>query len=82
VLRACARTVGAQGGELGIATVEAVPWLPEALAAGASNRARFVVSRLTSQAQLFDYIEVLHKQERMHSGIGYAALAEFERAAG
>jgi hypothetical protein len=55
---------------------------PEALAAGASNRARFVVSRLTSQAQLFDYIEVLHKQERMHSAIGYAALAEFERAAG
>ncbi|HXX29168.1 MAG TPA: IS3 family transposase, partial [Myxococcaceae bacterium] len=29
----------------------------------------------------FDYIEVFYNQERMHSAIGYAAPAEFERAA-
>jgi putative transposase len=39
-------------------------------------------SHAAAKWQLFDYIEVLHKQERMHSAIGYAALAEFERAAG
>ena len=31
--------------------------------------------------KLFDYIEVFYNQERMHSAIGYAAPAEFERAA-
>ncbi|MFZ5469133.1 IS3 family transposase, partial [Myxococcus sp. AM011] len=30
---------------------------------------------------LFDYIEVFYNQQRMHSAIGYAAPAEFERAA-
>jgi len=31
--------------------------------------------------KLFDYVEVFYNQERMHSAIGYAAPAEFERAA-
>jgi len=31
--------------------------------------------------QLFGYIEVFYNQQRMHSAIGYAAPAEFERAA-
>lgn len=31
--------------------------------------------------KLFDYIEVFYNQQRMHSAIGYAAPAEFERAA-
>jgi len=30
--------------------------------------------------QLFDYIEVFYNQQRMHSAIGYASPAEFERA--
>ena len=31
--------------------------------------------------KLFDYIEVFYNQQRMHSAIGYASPAEFERAA-
>ena len=31
--------------------------------------------------QLFDYIEVFYNQQRMHSAIGYASPAEFERTA-
>jgi transposase InsO family protein len=34
-----------------------------------------------AKEQLFDYIEVFYNQQRMHSAIGYAAPAEFERAA-
>lgn len=34
-----------------------------------------------AKAKLFDYIEVFYNQQRMHSAIGYAAPAEFERAA-
>jgi hypothetical protein len=30
--------------------------------------------------QLFDYIEVFYNQQRLHSAIGYASSAEFERA--
>ncbi|WXH29768.1 hypothetical protein WA016_03732 [Myxococcus stipitatus] len=34
-----------------------------------------------AKVKLFDYIEVFYNQQRMHSAIGYAAPAEFERAA-
>jgi putative transposase len=34
-----------------------------------------------AKAKAFDYIEVFYNQQRMHSAIGYAAPAEFERAA-
>ena len=34
-----------------------------------------------AKEQLFDYIEVFYNQQRMHSAIGYASPAEFERAA-
>jgi transposase InsO family protein len=34
-----------------------------------------------AKARAFDYIEVFYNQQRMHSAIGYAAPAEFERAA-
>jgi len=34
-----------------------------------------------AKEKLFDYIEVFYNQGRMHSAIGYAAPAEFERAA-
>lgn len=34
-----------------------------------------------AKEQLFDFIEVFYNQQRMHSAIGYAAPAEFERAA-
>jgi transposase InsO family protein len=34
-----------------------------------------------AKEKLFDYIEVFYNQQRMHSAIGYAAPAEFERAA-
>ncbi|WP_186002167.1 IS3 family transposase [Corallococcus sp. Z5C101001] len=34
-----------------------------------------------TKVKLFDYIEVFYNQQRMHSAIGYAAPAEFERAA-
>jgi transposase InsO family protein len=33
-----------------------------------------------AKAQLFDYIEVFYNQARMHSSLGYASPAEFERA--
>ena len=33
-----------------------------------------------AKAKLFDYIEVFYNQTRMHSSIGYASPAEFERA--
>lgn len=33
-----------------------------------------------AKEKLFDYIEVFYNQSRMHSSIGYAAPAEFERA--
>lgn len=33
------------------------------------------------KVKLFDYIEVFYSQQRMYSAIGYAAPAEFERAA-
>lgn len=33
-----------------------------------------------AKAKLFDYIEVFYNQERMHSTIGYASPAQFERA--
>jgi len=33
-----------------------------------------------AKAQLFDYIEAFYNQQRMHSAIGYASPAEFERA--
>jgi len=33
-----------------------------------------------AKAQLFDYIEVFYNQTRMHSSLGYASPAEFERA--
>jgi len=41
---------------------------------------RFVTAG-EAKDKLFDYIEVFYNQERMHSAIGYAAPAEFERAA-
>ncbi|NVJ21995.1 IS3 family transposase [Myxococcus sp. AM011] len=34
-----------------------------------------------AKVKLFDYIEVFYNQQRLHSAIGYAAPAEFERAA-
>jgi putative transposase len=34
-----------------------------------------------ANVKAFDYIEVFYNQQRMHSAIGYAAPAEFERAA-
>lgn len=34
-----------------------------------------------AKVKLFDSIEVFYNQQRMHSAIGYAAPAEFERAA-
>ncbi|QSQ18277.1 IS3 family transposase [Myxococcus landrumensis] len=34
-----------------------------------------------AKVSLFDYIEVFYNQQRMHSAIGYAAPAEFDRAA-
>jgi len=34
-----------------------------------------------AKEQVFDYIEVFYNQQRMHSAIGYASPAEFERAA-
>ena len=34
-----------------------------------------------AKEQLFDYIEVFYNQQRMHSAIGYASPAEFERCA-
>ena len=34
-----------------------------------------------AKEQLFDYIEVFYNPQRMHSAIGYASPAEFERAA-
>ncbi|WP_370645328.1 integrase core domain-containing protein [Corallococcus sp. EGB] len=34
-----------------------------------------------AKVKLFDYIEVFYNQQRKHSAIGYAAPAEFERAA-
>jgi putative transposase len=33
-----------------------------------------------AKEQLFEYIEVFYNQQRMHSAIGYASPAEFERA--
>jgi putative transposase len=33
-----------------------------------------------AKEQLFDYIEAFYDQQRMHSAIGYASPAEFERA--
>jgi putative transposase len=38
-------------------------------------------SAADAKTQAFDYIEVFYNQQRMHSAIGYAAPAEFERAA-
>ena len=38
-------------------------------------------SAADAKAKAFDYIEVFYNQHRMHSAIGYAAPAEFERAA-
>jgi len=38
-------------------------------------------SAADAKAKAFDYIEVFYNQQRMHSAIGYAAPAEFERAA-
>ena len=38
-------------------------------------------SAQAAKEKLFDYIEVFYNQQRMHSAIGYAAPAEFERAA-
>jgi len=35
----------------------------------------------SAKEQLFDYVEVFYNQQRMHSAIGYASPAEFERAA-
>jgi transposase InsO family protein len=34
-----------------------------------------------AKEQLFDHIEVFYSHQRMHSAIGYASPAEFERAA-
>ncbi len=35
----------------------------------------------SAKDQLFDYIEVFYNEQRIHSAIGYASPAEFERAA-
>jgi putative transposase len=37
-------------------------------------------SAAQAKEQLFEYIEVLYNQQRMHSAIGYASPADFERA--
>jgi putative transposase len=37
-------------------------------------------SAARAKEQLFEYIEVFYNQQRMHSAIGYASPAEFERA--
>ncbi len=41
----------------------------------------FFESASSARVKLFDSIEVFYNQQRMHSAIGYAAPAEFERAA-
>jgi putative transposase len=62
-----------------------LPWINAAMESWFSTLKTELGERFDTEGQakeqLFDYIEVFYSHQRMHSAIGYASPAEFERAA-